>query len=113
MGLFDFLAMSLQASHVLIDVNGRAKLCGLRYSCSLYESVAEATTSASVGCLMQDRYDYPLYVSRKNLNWMSPEILQQVSPLRMAKILSARENLFSSFRTCSGTTKNRTFTVSV
>ena len=28
--------------------------------------------------MTQDRYDYPLYVSLKHLNWMSPEILQQV-----------------------------------
>ena len=67
-----------QAAHVLIDRTGRAKLSGLRYSCSLYDSVVEASCSASVGCMTQDRYDYPLYVSLKHLNWMSPEILQQV-----------------------------------
>jgi len=68
---------ALKAAHVLIDRTGRAKLSGLRYSCSLYDSVVEASCSASVGCMTQDRYDYPLYVSLKHLNWMSPEILQQ------------------------------------
>ena len=74
-----YFTFFLQAAHVLIDRGGRAKLSGLRYSCSLYDSVVEASCSASVGCMTQDRYDYPLYVSLKHLNWMSPEILQQVS----------------------------------
>ena len=26
---------------------------------------------------MQDRYDYPLHVAKTNLNWLSPEFLQQ------------------------------------
>ena len=80
------LHVFFQAAHVLIDRGGRAKLSGLRYSCSLYDSVVEASCSASVGCMTQDRYDYPLYVSLKHLNWMSPEILQQVSQ-SIAKVL--------------------------
>ena len=67
-----------QSSHILIDDHGRAKLSGLRYSCSLYDTAVEASCSASVGGIRQDRYDYPLYLSLKNINWMSPEILQQV-----------------------------------
>ena len=68
-----------QASHVLIDRIGRAKISGFRYSCSLIETTTDETCLPAVGCALQDRYDYPLYVANKHLNWMSPEILQQVS----------------------------------
>jgi len=68
---------AIKSSHILIDDHGRAKLSGLRYSCSLYDTAVEASCSASVGGIRQDRYDYPLYLSLKNINWMSPEILQQ------------------------------------
>jgi len=68
---------ALKASHVLIDRNGRAKISGFRYSCSLIETTTEEMCLPAVGCALQDRYDYPLYVANKHLNWMSPEILQQ------------------------------------
>ena len=63
----------------MIDRNGRAKISGFRYSCSLIETTTEEMCLPAVGCALQDRYDYPLYVANKHLNWMSPEILQQVS----------------------------------
>ena len=63
----------------MIDRNGRAKISGFRYSCSLIETTTDETCLPAVGCALQDRYDYPLYVANKHLNWMSPEILQQVS----------------------------------
>lgn len=69
---------AVKASHVLIDAKGVAKLTGMRYCCSLYENtVGAAVTAAAAGCVLQDRYDYPLHVANKNLNWLSPEILQQ------------------------------------
>ena len=65
----------------MIDRNGRAKISGFRYSCSLIETTTEEMCLPAVGCALQDRYDYPLYVANKHLNWMSPEILQQVSSI--------------------------------
>ena len=63
----------------MIDRNGHAKISGFRYSCSLIETSTEDNICLpAVGCAFQDRYDYPLYVANKHLNWMSPEILQQV-----------------------------------
>lgn len=58
---------SIRASHVLLNGSGHGVLSGLRYSTSLLE----------VGQGVQDRYDFPLYVARTNLNWLSPEILAQ------------------------------------
>jgi len=45
-----------------------AKLSGLRYACSLHDPPGQG---------LQDRYDYPLHVAKTNLNWLSPEFLQQ------------------------------------
>ena len=58
---------SVRCSHVLVSESG-AKLSGLRYACSLYDPPAQGI-----------RYDYPLHVVKTNLNWISPEMLQQVS----------------------------------
>lgn len=76
--LFHFLNINqgivhraVQASHILLSESGEACLTGLRYSCSLMES----------GQGLQDRYDYPIHVAKANLNWASPEFLQQVSEL--------------------------------
>lgn len=60
---------SVRASHILISESGEAKLSGLRYACSLLHP-AHGT--------VQDRYDYPLHVVKTNMNWLSPEFLQQV-----------------------------------
>ncbi len=59
---------SIRCSHILLNDNGDAvKLSGLRYACSLLDA----------GDGLQDRYDYPLHVVASNLNWLSPEFLQQ------------------------------------
>ena len=60
---------SIRCSHILLDDSG-AKLSGLRYACSMRDPPAN-----------QNRYDYPLYVVINNLNWLSPEMLQQVSSI--------------------------------
>ena len=67
---------AVQASHILLDASGRAKLSGLRYSVSLYD-VGTDSCNISSSCSPQDRYDFPMICSQKHLNWMSPEVLQQ------------------------------------
>jgi len=65
---------SVRCSHILLCINGdgsegfTAKLSGLRYACSLHDPPGQG---------LQDRYDYPLHVAKTNLNWLSPEFLQQ------------------------------------
>ena len=70
------LFRSVRCSHILLCINGdgsegfTAKLSGLRYACSLHDPPGQG---------LQDRYDYPLHVAKTNLNWLSPEFLQQAS----------------------------------
>jgi len=63
---------SVRCSHILLSSSGAARLTGLRYACSLMKP----------GEGLQDRYDYPVLVAEPNLNWLSPEFLQQVSQHR-------------------------------
>ncbi|CAM1312784.1 STRADA (predicted) [Pycnogonum litorale] len=57
---------SIRASHILISDSGRAVLTGLRYSCVMIEN----------GYFQKVIHEFPKD-SVKNLNWLSPEILQQ------------------------------------
>ena len=60
---------SIRASHILLDPDlPMAKLSGLRYGCNLQDPPGQG---------LQERYDYPLNIVTTNLNWLSPEILQQ------------------------------------
>ena len=60
---------SIRASHILLDPNKpMVRLTGLRYACNLQDPPGQG---------LQVRYDYPLHVVATNLNWLSPEILQQ------------------------------------
>ena len=45
---------ALQAAHILLDAQGRAKISGLRYSCSLYATGTDSHNIPSVGCIPQD-----------------------------------------------------------
>lgn len=77
---------SVRASHILLDAAASkggqgppvvAKLGGFRYACSLYDPWGQR---------IQDRHDYPLHLADTNLNWLSPEILQQVIDLGIFRI---------------------------
>ena len=60
---------SIRASHILLDPEKHmVKLSGLRYACNLQDPPGQG---------LQERYDYPIHVVTTNLNWLSPEILQQ------------------------------------
>ena len=60
---------SIRASHILLDPNKpMVKLTGLRYACNLQDPPGQG---------LPVRYDYPLHVVATNLNWLSPEILEQ------------------------------------
>merc|ERR1719150_2342235 len=60
---------SVRASHILLDPKKpMVRLTGLRYACNLQDPPGQG---------LQERYDYPLHVVATNLNWLSPEILQQ------------------------------------
>jgi len=61
---------SVRCSHILLssEAGGLVKLSGLRYACSLHDPPGQG---------LQDRYEYPLHVAKTNLNWLSPEMLQQ------------------------------------
>lgn len=61
---------SVKAVHILLSETGSAYLTGLKYSCSIIDDGREH---------FQDRYDYPLHAVEGNLEWLSPELLQQVS----------------------------------
>lgn len=64
---FLYLFRAVRGSHILIDSNGRVILTGLRHSTSVTDNLRWQKT---VHC-------YPPQ-ARYNLNWASPELLEQV-----------------------------------
>ncbi|KAK7791118.1 hypothetical protein R5R35_003772 [Gryllus longicercus] len=58
---------AVRASHILVSGSGRACLSGLRYSCPLVEN----------GRWQKALHSFPQSTAR-NLNWLSPEVLEQV-----------------------------------
>jgi len=61
-----FVHRSIRASHFLVASSGRVCLSGLRYSCSMVEN----------GRWQRAIYHFPANTAH-NLNWLSPEVLQQ------------------------------------
>ncbi|KAK7791119.1 hypothetical protein R5R35_003772 [Gryllus longicercus] len=57
---------AVRASHILVSGSGRACLSGLRYSCPLVEN----------GRWQKALHSFPQSTAR-NLNWLSPEVLEQ------------------------------------
>lgn len=63
----DFVTFrAIRASHVLISASGRACLAGLRYACPIVLN----------GRWQRKIYSFPASTER-NLNWLSPELLEQ------------------------------------
>ncbi|KAF2897660.1 hypothetical protein ILUMI_08527 [Ignelater luminosus] len=61
-----FIHRALRASHILISANGRVCLSGLRYACPIIEH----------GRWQRQIHSFPASTAR-NLNWLSPEVLEQ------------------------------------
>ncbi|KAL7288937.1 hypothetical protein TKK_0016900 [Trichogramma kaykai] len=61
-----FILRALKASHILISSDGQACICGMKYSCEVFGS----------GKWQKTVYSFPAS-TRKNLKWLSPEVLQQ------------------------------------
>lgn len=57
---------ALRASHILISATGSACLTGLRYACPIVEH----------GKWQKQIHSFPASTAR-NLNWLSPEVLEQ------------------------------------
>lgn len=61
-----YIHRAIRASHVLISVSGRACLAGLRYACPIVLN----------GKWQKRIHSFPASTER-NLNWLSPELLEQ------------------------------------
>lgn len=61
-----FIHRAIRASHVLISAKGQACLTGLRYACPI----------VSHGKWQKQVHSFPASTA-KNLNWLSPEVLEQ------------------------------------
>lgn len=59
---------AVRASHILVNESGQAVLSGLRYACRLVKN----------GRWQRNVHSFPSTTAR-NLNWLSPELLEQVS----------------------------------
>lgn len=57
---------AVRTSHILVSAEGNVTLCGLRYSCSMLNG----------GKRLKKIYSFPPS-TLPNLNWLSPELLQQ------------------------------------
>lgn len=57
---------SIRAGHILISASGKAFLSGLRYACPIVIN----------GRWQKRIHSFPLSTAR-NLNWLSPELLEQ------------------------------------
>jgi hypothetical protein len=58
---------AIRASHILVSSSGRACLSGLRYACRIVEH----------GRWQRSVHSFPRSTAC-NLNWLSPEVLEQV-----------------------------------
>lgn len=61
-----YIHRSVRASHILVSACGRACLSGLRYSCQIVEN----------GRWQKSIHSFP-HSTARNLNWLSPELLEQ------------------------------------
>ncbi|XP_052132075.1 STE20-related kinase adapter protein alpha-like [Frankliniella occidentalis] len=62
-----YIHRAVRASHILINENGQAVLSGLRYACRVVKN----------GRWQRNVHSFPPTTAR-NLNWLSPELLEQV-----------------------------------
>ncbi|KAJ1526699.1 hypothetical protein ONE63_008279 [Megalurothrips usitatus] len=61
-----YVHRAVRASHILVNANGEAVLSGLRYACRLVKN----------GRWQRSVHSFPT-TSARNLNWLSPELLEQ------------------------------------
>lgn len=61
-----YIHRAIKASHILISDSGRACLTGLRYACPIIDN----------GKWQKQIHSFPL-TTQPNLNWLSPELLEQ------------------------------------
>ncbi|XP_063217614.1 STE20-related kinase adapter protein alpha isoform X2 [Bacillus rossius redtenbacheri] len=61
-----YIHRAVRASHILVSACGRACLSGLRYACHIVEN----------GRWQRSIHSFP-HSSARNLNWLSPEMLEQ------------------------------------
>lgn len=64
--MFVFSYRAVKASHILISADGRAYLSGLKYACQIVQH----------GRWQRQIHAFPSS-TLKNLNWLSPEVLEQ------------------------------------
>lgn len=62
-----FIHRAIRGSHILVSANGKACLSGLRYACPIIEN----------GKWQKNIHSFPPSTA-PNLNWLSPELLEQV-----------------------------------
>lgn len=62
-----YIHRAVRASHILISDKGRACLSGFRYACPIISS----------GKWQKKIHSFPSNSCKKNLNWLSPELLSQ------------------------------------
>lgn len=96
---------AVRASHILVSENGQAVLSGLRYACRIVRN----------GKWQRNVHSFPPSTA-PNLNWLSPELLEQVGMISDSKIsvrfnICSSINISESLRICRVTMRSLTYIV--